>query len=334
MLRGADAFNQDIGSWDVSSVTDMADMFGFADDFNQDISSWNVSSVTDMSEMFEETDSFNQDLSNWDVSSVTDMTEMFQDAAVFNGDLSRWDTSSVTTMLEMFQRADKFNQNISSWDVSSVTNMNNMFESAATFNQYIGDWNTAQVTDMTNMFTNASSYNYCLPQSFFIDGETYTDIGFAADYGETCTTYSPPQQSSPEPVDPYYGPISRPFAHTEANAGDQVTVSGFRLDVVEKVMVGDQELEMLAADKTSMNLVIPENLSGLVDLSLHWKNGERTGIYRVSQALDIAPAETVTEPVEVTESDSKVNAGSFKGYVAVYAKGHEGKRLSGLGNYS
>jgi surface protein len=276
-----------------------------------------------MSEMFEETDSFNQDLSSWDVSSVTDMTEMFQDAVVFDGDLSKWDTSSVTTMLEMFQRADNFNQNIGSWDVSSVTNMNNMFESAATFNQYIGDWNTAQVTDMTNMFTNASSYNYCLPQSFFIDGETYTDIGFTAGYGATCTTYTPPK-----PATPYYGPISRPLAHTEANAGEQVTVSGFRLDVVEKVMVGDQELEMLAADKTSMNLVIPENLSGLVDLSLHWKNGERAGIYRVSQALDIAPTETATEPLEVAESETKVNAGSFKGYVAVYAKGHEGKRLS------
>ena len=38
------AFNQDISSWDVSSVTDMEYMFR-ATPFNQDISSWDVSNV-------------------------------------------------------------------------------------------------------------------------------------------------------------------------------------------------------------------------------------------------------------------------------------------------
>ena len=45
----------------------------------------------------------------------------------------------------------------------------------------------------------------------------------------------------------------------------------------------------------------------------------------VSATLDIAPV--------VPAADTKVNAGSFKGYVAVYAKGYEGKRLSAkIGN--
>jgi len=45
----------------------------------------------------------------------------------------------------------------------------------------------------------------------------------------------------------------------------------------------------------------------------------------VIATLDIAPA--------APAADTKVNAGSFKGYVAVYAKGHEGKRLSAkIGN--
>jgi surface protein len=41
-------FNQDIGSWNVSKVTDMHGMFWNADDFNQDISGWDVSKVTNI----------------------------------------------------------------------------------------------------------------------------------------------------------------------------------------------------------------------------------------------------------------------------------------------
>ena len=39
---GAEAFNQPIGSWDVSNVTDMGSMFYAAEAFNQPIGDWDV----------------------------------------------------------------------------------------------------------------------------------------------------------------------------------------------------------------------------------------------------------------------------------------------------
>jgi surface protein len=51
-------------------VTNMSSMFGFANAFNQDIGNWNVSAVTDMSVMFDFADAFNQDLSLWCVTGI------------------------------------------------------------------------------------------------------------------------------------------------------------------------------------------------------------------------------------------------------------------------
>ena len=108
-----------IGTWDVSNITKMNDLFAIVyligDDFNEDISKWDVSKVEDMTYMFRGAESFNQDISGWDVSKVKDMEGMFERASSFNQDISGWDVSKVKDMSYMFDGATSFNQNLSRW---------------------------------------------------------------------------------------------------------------------------------------------------------------------------------------------------------------------------
>ena len=151
-------FDVDIGDWDVSSVQNMKEMFKNSDDFNQDLSAWDTSSATDMREMFFSMRYFNQDLGNWNTSNVTDMHGMFRGTPNFDQDIGDWDTGNVTSMNGMFHSTN-FNQDIGDWDTSSLLNMDAMFYNNDDFNQDIGNWNTSSVTDMGYVFHGAKNFN-------------------------------------------------------------------------------------------------------------------------------------------------------------------------------
>ena len=162
-LFTAVAFNQDIGSWDVSNVTDMSRMFwspiglgaSALHPFNQDISMWDVSKVTNMWVMFAGS-AFNQDISSWNVGNVSNMAAMFSNSE-FNQPIGDWDVGNVTEMGSMFY-GSVFNQDISTWDVSNVEGMSAMFTDAMAFNQDLSGWNVANVNNCSDFSENTPQW--------------------------------------------------------------------------------------------------------------------------------------------------------------------------------
>lgn len=160
----------DIGSWDVSKVTNMSELFKFRRTFNKDIGDWDVSNVTTLYRTFYHAEEFNRDISKWNVSNVTTLHQAFYAAKKFNQSIDSWDVSKVKVIYQTFALAYKFNQSISSWNVSSVTDMVYAFWRASAFNQDLSLWErpgtptvpastVRNVTSFYNMFAEATAFN-------------------------------------------------------------------------------------------------------------------------------------------------------------------------------
>ena len=168
-------FDQDIGNWNVSGVTDFSEMFHYNPTFNNggsnSINNWNTSSATTMSQMFDGennpiTTGFNQPIENWNVSNVTNMQLMFRNRALFNRPIGSWNVSNVTQFYGMLSYCSTFNQPLAGWERSTPGNTSTMSNAVdisnllagTSYNYPLTNWNTSSVKYMNGTFA-AAQFN-------------------------------------------------------------------------------------------------------------------------------------------------------------------------------
>ena len=137
----------DISCWDVSSYTNMNQMFYGCSSLQQlDVSGWDTSKFTVIRYIFARCNSLQQlDVSGWDTSNVTDMNSAFWYCSSLQSlDVSKWNTSSVNNMGILFAECKTMQSlDISGWDASSVTKIDSIFYNCKSLSSLIGD-NTIQ----------------------------------------------------------------------------------------------------------------------------------------------------------------------------------------------
>jgi len=189
-LIGQNSFS----NWNISTITNLAGMFGGAKLFNQNISGWNTSNVTAFYGMFASASAFNQNISTWNTGSGINFSSMFAQASAFNQPLNSWNMSKATNLRYMFSGASSFNQPLNNWNTSEVETFEGIFENAVSFNQPIASWDMSKVNESASfiMFNGAllfdqdiSTWNIKL-QNF---GAHYVDFGFK-NSGLSCTNYN------------------------------------------------------------------------------------------------------------------------------------------------
>ena len=131
MFANSTQLNQPL-NFNMHNVEHAEYMFDGADAFNEDISQWDVSSLGDATGMFRNATSFAGSLVDWDVRELMHMDSMFEGATSFNSEIGAWNTASAEDMSNMFKGATSFHQNLSSWDVENIDEKPEGFDDGAT----------------------------------------------------------------------------------------------------------------------------------------------------------------------------------------------------------
>ena len=145
-------------------------------------------------------------------------------------------------------------------------------------------------------------------------------VGTAASVVITAPEYSPAGSTviaKAVVTDKYGNPVK---IADNAAADFELTYSGPGLAVTARADTTDADGEAQVA------YFLGSNDSGTITITAKYDKTDN-GVYTDTGDLVVTKTITIGDaPAPV--ADTKVNAGSFKGYVAIYAKGHAGKRLS------
>ncbi|WP_257657927.1 BspA family leucine-rich repeat surface protein [Parapedobacter lycopersici] len=160
---------------DLTGVTDLSFTFSKSGiESISNINDWDVSTVTNLSNLFEDVTGFNQSLDNWDVSNVTNMGFMFDGATSFNQPLDSWDVSKLENFDYMFRDAASFNQSLGAWNLANfVGSVGVFFQSGVSCENYsytLYGW-------ATNPNTKAGAiFHPWAPMEYSPDVTTYRDF--------------------------------------------------------------------------------------------------------------------------------------------------------------
>ena len=167
--------------------------------------------------------------------------------------------------------------------------------------------NSISVTVSGFSLTGSGAGNYSLTQPTL-----------SADILRRASAPSPGGGSGPAPEDPETT-TPRVDGVNEAivTPGSTLTIKGINLDRVIRLSIDGIDMILTSKDSTSLSFVVPDSLTdGIKDVTVHYTNGS----VKISYLFEVIS--------NTQDASRKVNAGSFKGYVAIYARGYEGQRLS------
>ena len=125
------------------------------------------------------------------------------------------------------------------------------------------------------------------------------------------------------PPVPYAGPLVTNLAQRSVavDSDEEVVITGTRLDLVASLSIDGKPCVVVSQSDGQVAIKLPVGLTaGVKDLKILYGSGATV---THQSAFLITAVDSASG-----SSGSRVNAGSFKGYVALYALNYEGKRLS------